>query len=429
VPHIAILQHASQPALDDGVRGIVDGLAENGFVDGTSIAIQGYNAQNDAGTENTMAKELTDRGYDLVVTASTLSMQALANANRDGKVVHVFAMVTDPYAAGVGINRANPLDHPRHLVGYGTMQPIAETFALARRMYPGLTVVGTLWNPAEVNSETQVKVARTVAHDLGIELIEAAVENTSVVSTVANSLVARGARAIWVPGDVTVLAAIDTVVAVARKARIPVFTVIPGNAPRGTLFDLGANYHEVGRLAGVLAADILHGKDPATVAVENVLPQRLLINEEALRDLQDPWHIPDDVRQTADFVGAEPKVAAAGTTAKTAAQRSPPAKRWRVDVLEYVKMAEVEDAERGIHAGLEAAGLVADRDYTIRLRSAQGDMPTLNTLVDAAVSEGTDLLMPLSTPALQAAVYRARDVPIVFHGGRQSRSRRRRPHE
>jgi ABC-type uncharacterized transport system substrate-binding protein len=96
------------------------------------------------------------------------------------------------------------------------------------------------------------------------------------------------------------------------------------------------------------------------------------------------------------------------------ARPAPSRKRWQLDVLEYVNMPEVEDAEHGIRAGLEAAGLIADRDYVIRIRNAQGDMPTLNTLVDAALGDGTDLLMPLSTPALQAALQRARDRPIVF---------------
>jgi ABC-type uncharacterized transport system substrate-binding protein len=272
-----------------------------------------------------------------------------------------------------------------------------------------------------------VKVARRATKEMGIELVESAVENTSTVTTAANTLFSRGAQAIWVGGDVTVLAAIDSVVALARKARVPVFTSIPGNAERGTLFDLGANYHEVGRLAGALAADILHGADPATIPVREVLPQRLLVNEKALADLRDPWRVPDDVLRTADLVGEPPKAttpaaaaasAAAGAEAGHAggagAAANRPAKRWQVDVLEYVKMPEVEDAERGIRAGLEAAGLVADRDYTIRLRSAQGDMATLNTLVDAALSVGSDLLMPLSTPALQATLQRARGKPIVF---------------
>jgi ABC-type uncharacterized transport system substrate-binding protein len=41
-------------------------------------------------------------------------------------------------------------------------------------------------------------------------------------------------------------------------------------------------------------------------------------------------------------------------------------------------------------------------------------MPTLSALVDAAITEGTDLLMTLSTPTLQAAIARGRGKPIVF---------------
>ncbi|TMA80673.1 MAG: hypothetical protein E6J72_07535 [Deltaproteobacteria bacterium] len=414
-PRIALLQHASQPALDDGVAGMLDGLAESGFVDGTTMSLRRYNAENDLATANTIAKALTGGEYDVVLTASTISMQAVANANRDGRVVHVFGLVTDPFGAGVGISRENPLAHPRHLVGYGTMQPIAEAFRLARRMSPELTTVGVAWNPAESNSEAQLKVARPAAHELGIELLEATVENTSGVGEAASSLVSRGARALWVPGDVMVLAAIDTIVAVARRAHIPVFTSIPGNAPRGTLFDLGANYHEVGRVAGALAAQILHGTDPATVPVTNVVPERLVVNEQALADLRDPWRLPDEVRQRAELVGAAPGAAAAqATSARASGASAPLAKRWRVDVLQYINIPEVEDAEHGIRAGLVDAGLVADRDFVVTVRNAQGDMPTLNTLVDAALSDGTDLLMPLSTPALQATLQRARGRPIVF---------------
>jgi ABC-type uncharacterized transport system substrate-binding protein len=75
---------------------------------------------------------------------------------------------------------------------------------------------------------------------------------------------------------------------------------------------------------------------------------------------------------------------------------------------------DVEDAERGFRAGLGAAGLVEGRDYEIRVRNAQGDMPTLSAITDAAVSDGADLLMTLSTPTLQAALRRAGEVPIVF---------------
>jgi ABC-type uncharacterized transport system substrate-binding protein len=295
VPHVAILQHSSQPALDSGVDGMIAGLAQAGFVQGKNISIRRYNAENDMPTANAIAKQITSGQYALVLTASTVSMQVVANANRAGKVIHVFGLVSDPFGAGVGISRENPLQHPPYLVGYGTMQPVAEAFQLARRMFPQLRTVGTVWNPAESNSESQLKVARRACDELHIDLLEATVDSTAGVMEAAGSLVGRGVQAVWVPGDVTVLAAIDAVVSVTRKAGIPVFTSIPGNAPRGALFDLGADYHEVGRLAGELAAQILRGADPAQIPVKNVLPQTLLLNRAALAGLKEHWQFPDDV--------------------------------------------------------------------------------------------------------------------------------------
>jgi putative ABC transport system substrate-binding protein len=299
-----MLQHASQHALDDGARGMLDGLAEQGFVDGRTLALRRYNAENDLPTANAIAKEMVNGDYDLLLTISTLSLQSVANANRAGTVRHVFALVSDPFGAGVGISREHPLEHPRYMAGFGTMQPVAEAFALARRCFPRLTVVGEVWNAGESNAEAQTKLARATCRELGINLIEANVENSLGVKEAASSLVARGAQAIWVPGDVTVLTSVDAIVGVARDARIPVFTSIPGNTDRGALFDLGSDFHEVGRLAGVMAGQVLNGRDTATIPVENVLPQTLRVNRGALAGLHDSWSIPEDVVRSAGGNGA-----------------------------------------------------------------------------------------------------------------------------
>ena len=399
VRHLAILQHASGPAIDAGVEGMIAGLAQAGFVEGASIAIRRYNAENDMATANAIAKQITNGDYDLVLTASTISMQAVANANRAGTTMHVFGLVSDPFSAGVGLSRDDPLRHPRHLVGYGTMQPVAEAFALARRLRPDLETVGTVWNPSETNSQAQLALARATCDRLGIRLLEAAVDATSAVGEAATSLVGRDVQAIWIPGDVTVLTAVDAVVSTARKGRIPVFTSIPGNTERGALFDLGADYHEVGRLAGELAGKILRGADPAAIAVTNVLPQTLRLNPAALAGLKDRWQVPDDVQ----------RLAAAKAPAAT-----PLARKWKVDLLEFVNVPDVEEAEAGMRTGLRDAGLVEGQDYEFSVRNAQGDMATLSTMVDAALSSGADLLLTTSTPTLQAALRRAREVPIVF---------------
>ncbi|MBM3813298.1 MAG: hypothetical protein FJW20_16860 [Acidimicrobiia bacterium] len=171
----------------------------------------------------------------------------MANANQAGAVKHVFGIVADPPGAGVGISRSNPLEHPKHLVGIGTFLPVKPAFELARTLNPALRTVGVVWNPGESNSEAFTKQARQVCGELGLNLLEATIENSSAVSEAATSLVARGADALWVGGDVTVMVAIDTVVAAARKGGIPVFSIVPPMVDRGAIFDYGANFYEVGK--------------------------------------------------------------------------------------------------------------------------------------------------------------------------------------
>src|SRR5262245_26793105 len=126
MPRIAILQHASVPVLDDGVRGMIDGLSAKGYRDGETAHITVYNAQGEIATANAIAREITDGRFDLVLTSSTPSLQAVANANKAGRTMHVFGIVADPYVAGVGLDRANPLAHPRHLVGQGILFPVSK---------------------------------------------------------------------------------------------------------------------------------------------------------------------------------------------------------------------------------------------------------------------------------------------------------------
>ena len=89
-------------------------------------------------------------------------------------------------------------------------------------------------------------------------------------------------------------------------------------------------------------------------------------------------------------------------------------RKWKVNLLEYVNVADSEESEKGIEDGLRESGLVEGRDFEMTIRNAQGDMATLNALVDAALTARADLLMTLSTPTLQVAIRKAPKLPIVF---------------
>jgi putative ABC transport system substrate-binding protein len=305
VVRVAILQHANTTVLDDGIRGTLAALAERGFRDGERLTIERFNAQGDMPTGIAIARQLTGGEYDLVVTSSTPSMQAVANNNRDGKVRHVFTLVADPFASGIGLDRSDPRKHPAYLTGQGIFPPVQRAFQLARRMLPTLTRIGVAWNPAESNSVAFVTKAREVARQMNLTLLEANVDNTSGVGEAIASLLARDAEAIWVGGDNTVIAAIGTVITTAQRANVPVFTILPGAPDRGTLFDAGPDFYEVGRQGGFLVADILAGQDIAGIPirdVQDVVPPYLSVNLKALKGLNEPWRIPDDIVAEATVV-------------------------------------------------------------------------------------------------------------------------------
>ena len=302
VPRVGLLQHASTMLLDEGTRGTIDGLAEHGFVDGKTIIVDQFNAHGDIAVGNSIAAEMVQARYDLLLTMSTLSLQAVANANRGRETVQVFGLVADPAVAGVGISRADPLQHPANLVGYGSFLPVQDAFAIAREMFPGLRRVGVAWNPAEANSRAYVENAREACQRMGIELLEANVENSNSVLEAEESLIARDAEALWIGGDVTVSVAADSVVAVGRKARIPVFSITPGKPDRGTLFDYGADFYQIGRQTGGLAAEILRGADPRKVPIRNEVPVNFIVNTTVLMGLRERWQIPEKIRARANTV-------------------------------------------------------------------------------------------------------------------------------
>ncbi len=299
---IAIFKFSSRPLLNNTELGFIEGLRTRGFIDGKNIRLTRYCAENDLPTANTIAKEIIGKKFDVVITASTPALQVMANANKNGEVIHVFAAVTDPFLSGVGLQRNHPEIRPEHLAGLGTFQPVEDAVLIARQINPGLKKIGVPWCSNETCSEACVVIARRICDSLGIELMEANVENTTSVLEASQSLVARGAEALWIGGDNTVEVAFDLMVKAGRNGKIPVFCNDPELVGKGALFGLGANYFEVGKAGGNIAADILEGKKPSEIPVQNVVPEKLFLNMKALNGLKECWTIPENLIQRADSI-------------------------------------------------------------------------------------------------------------------------------
>ena len=416
LPRVAIFQFSSRQILDESVRGCLDTFAKHNLIPNKTVFIQRFNAESDLPTANTIAKAIVGGGFDLAITISTPALQTVAGANHEGKVVHVFGTVTDPYLSGVGLDRKRPDVRPRNLAGIGTFQPVKEVFRLAKQCYPGLTRVGVVWCTSETCSEACLVLAREVCKELGITLLEAPVQSTTEVFEAAQSLVARDAQALWIGGDNIVEIAAGSVIKPALEARIPVFANAPDHAQTGALLGLGADYYEVGQATGNLAVEILNGRDPRSTPIENVVPQKMAVNLVTLAQLRDPWKITPEIMRSAAIIIDDHGLHATNPSPTTTATipRPEAGRIYRIGIGYFAPEQGYETVARGLLEGLREFGYTEGSNLVVRRVSAQADMAAIPAVIQALDSSDADVIVTFTTPVLIAAASLAKHKPVVF---------------
>jgi len=83
-------------------------------------------------------------------------------------------------------------------------------------------------------------------------------------------------------------------------------------------------------------------------------------------------------------------------------------------LIQYNDSPLSELSQKGIIDGLTQIGMKAGKDYTIETLNAQGDISTLSMIVDKVVSDNPDLIFLTSTPTLQMASQKIKEIPLIF---------------
>ena len=89
-------------------------------------------------------------------------------------------------------------------------------------------------------------------------------------------------------------------------------------------------------------------------------------------------------------------------------------KKWQIHIVQYTELSFLDQTLRNVKQGLLRAGFEEGLHYDMTVRSAQGDIPTVIQMLDAARDAKADLVIPLQSITLQAAIHRLKDIPIVF---------------
>lgn len=89
-------------------------------------------------------------------------------------------------------------------------------------------------------------------------------------------------------------------------------------------------------------------------------------------------------------------------------------RKLHLALLMYNDAPISEQSMEGILDGLQLNGLVKDINYDLKISNAQGDIATLNNIMNEAANSDFDLIFLTSTPTLQSAIKKITTTPIVF---------------
>jgi len=270
--NINIIEYIATIETEEGERGILAGLSEAGLVRGRDYGVRIRNAQGDMATVSALVDAAVTDGANLLMTVTTPALQAALR--RGGSTPIVFTVVSDGIAAGAG---RTAKDHLPNVTGIQYKGAYPEILALVREFFPAIRVLGTLFVPGEVNMVREKERLLQAAKKAGMEIVSVAVNSSSEMVDAALALTSRNLDAIChLPGNL-VSAGFPSVVEAARKARVPIFGFQSRQARDGAVLVLALDYFDSGREAGLMAARIMRGENPATIPFHTYDKNNLIV--------------------------------------------------------------------------------------------------------------------------------------------------------
>ncbi|ASA21069.1 ABC transporter substrate-binding protein [Paenibacillus donghaensis] len=276
---IAISQYVEHPSLDATREGFMAALKDGGLVEGENLTVDLQYAQADQTNNLSIAQKIAGDSNDLVLAIATPSAQSVVQkVSKDTPIL--FAAVTDPIDAKL----VTDLEHPgANVSGASDTNPesITRLMNFIATQFPDVKKLGIIINEGEQNAVVMSDIAKAELDKHGIELVKAAVTNTSEVKQAADSLVGR-VDAFYITLDNSVVSGVDAIIQTANDNKIPFFSADRDTVEKGAFATVGFKYYDHGYQVGQMAVEVLKdGKNPGDMKVTMQEKLDLILNLKA----------------------------------------------------------------------------------------------------------------------------------------------------
>jgi putative ABC transport system substrate-binding protein len=275
MPLVGFLHQGERDANTFFVKAFLEGLRDQGFVDGRNVRTEYRWADGQYDRLPGLTEDLVR--LNATVISATYFPAAVAAKRVTSTVPIVFVVGTDPVEAKLvqSINRPGGNATGVHQL---ILDLSAKRLELLREISPKMDVVALLANPTNLNTVASVRELEAAARAMGLRLEILEITNTPQFDAALDNLAQVRPGALIVPADVFLQDRRQRIALTAAQLGIPAIYYERIWAAAGGLMSYGPDNNNAYRQAGVYAGRVLKGEKPGDLPVIQPTKFELVLN-------------------------------------------------------------------------------------------------------------------------------------------------------
>jgi putative tryptophan/tyrosine transport system substrate-binding protein len=284
MPVIGLLNPQSSEGYAGPLRGLRQGLRDEGYVEGENLAIEYRWADNELDRLPTLAADLVRRRVAVLVSTGG-SKAALAAKAATTTIPIVFTTGDDSVARGIVASLARPGGNLTGSV-FLSVELSAKRLELLRTLVPHVARVAVLVNPADTaNMEITLRDVEAAARSFGTQVQVFKADTSDEINFAFESMGRDRPDALFVAITAFFLNRRVHLAQLAAFHRLPAAYSLRDFVEVGGLMSYGASIADTYRHVGAYTGRILKGAKPADLPVVQSTKIELIINRETARML------------------------------------------------------------------------------------------------------------------------------------------------
>jgi putative ABC transport system substrate-binding protein len=265
-------------------RALELGLRDAGFTEGQNLAILYRFAEGRSERLTEQAKELVQRGVEVIVTSGgSISAQAAKAVTTTVPIVFMMGDA-DPVQAGLVASLGRP---GGNLTGItilgGALGP--KRVEILREIAPHAKTIAVLLNPQNRNSEPHGREVEAAIRAVGQQAVMLPAAGAEDFDNAFARLVESKADALIVTADNVYTRVAPQLIALAARHRIPAIYQWRDFVDVGGLISYGASLSDINHQLGLYTGRVLKGDKPADLPIQQPIKFELVINLKTAKTL------------------------------------------------------------------------------------------------------------------------------------------------